>query len=95
MKAVCDAIRRRAVIQFHYRGERRTVEPYLHGRTRAGKEVLRAYQIGGASGTGRRFAWKLFDLALIEAPSPVKVTFSLRADYRERDRSVPTVHCRV
>lgn len=92
---LCDAIRRRAVVEFRYRGERRTVEPYLHGRTRAGKEVLRAYQIGGTSGTGRRFAWKLFDVEHIEAVQPVQVTFSLRADYRARDRSVPTVHCSV
>jgi len=95
MRPLCDAIKRRSIIQFDYRGARRTVEPYLHGYNKTGIEVLRAYQIGGASKTGHRFCWKLFHVDKIEQLNLVKITFSLRKDYRVIDRAITRVHCQV
>lgn len=44
---ICDAIRRRALLEFDYDGLHRTVQPYCHGTSTTGRESLRAIQIGG------------------------------------------------
>jgi len=42
------------------------VEPHVMGRTRAGKTVLRAYQLRGPRSVAKPASWRLFDLATIE-----------------------------
>jgi hypothetical protein len=40
----------------------RIVEPHCHGISRTGKEVLRGYQTGGFSSSGRAVGWRLFEV---------------------------------
>jgi hypothetical protein len=42
--AICAAIKKKAVIQFNYKGSLRIVEPQCHGTSTAGNEVLRGFQ---------------------------------------------------
>jgi hypothetical protein len=58
---IVSAIRNGNLVEFHYEGEVRIVEPHCYGVTTAGNEGLRAYQTGGYSSTGK-FGWKLYDL---------------------------------
>ncbi len=55
-----SAVSRRAVIEFEYDGERRTVEPYVYGLSTAGHYVLRGYQVRGGSLSGEATNWRLF-----------------------------------
>ena len=45
---LCDAIRDRKIVKFHYDYDRgmRTVEPFCYGVSTSGNDVLRGYQTG-------------------------------------------------
>lgn len=58
---IIDAIENQNVIEFYYEGELRVVEPHCYGKTIAGNEGLRAFQIDGYSSTGK-LGWKMYDL---------------------------------
>ena len=73
---LCRAIAERKLVRFAYRGGARIVEPYCHGVTQHGHELLRGYQTIGYSSRGRREGWRLFrldemgDLAVIDKSFP-------------------------
>ena len=93
---ICAAIKARAVVQFHYDGGLRTVEPYCHGISRAGEEVLRAYQTAGYSKSGNPVGWKLFEVAKISRLQTPSQTFTKnRPMYNPNDRGMRQVHCHV
>jgi hypothetical protein len=95
-RAICEAVGSRAVVQFSYGGGTRIVEPHCHGRSRTGKEVLRAYQIGGYSRRGQPVGWKLFEVWRISGVRPTGEIFvSNRPQYNPRDRGMISIHCHV
>jgi hypothetical protein len=94
--AICEAISRRAVIQFSYGGLRRTAEPHLHGISTAGNEVLRAYQIGGYSKSGRVPSWRLYEVSRMSGIRQTGEVFvGSRPDYHPNDQDMISVHCRI
>jgi hypothetical protein len=94
--AICDAIRRRAVIEFYYDGGMRTVEPHCHGTSTSGNEVLRGYQTGGYSESGKPVEWKLFDVSKMSALTITNQTFAQnRPSYNPNDKQMSVVHCHV
>lgn len=62
-RTIISAIRDRAVLEFMYNGQPRSVEPQTYGISTAGHPVLRAYQRAGRSGSSRASGLRLFDLA--------------------------------
>ena len=56
---ICSAIRSHNVIRFYCDGGYRTAEPFCHGASRAGNDLLRAYQIGGYSDSDDPVKWRL------------------------------------
>jgi hypothetical protein len=93
---ICSAIRSREVIRFHYDGGIRVVEPHCHGISLAGNEVLRGYQSGGYSQSGRPAAWKLFEVAKISSLQLTGQTFATnRPHYNPNDSQMTQVHCHV
>ena len=93
---ICDAIAARAVIEFNYRGLSRVVEPFCHGISRAGNEVLRAYQVGGDSESGTPFGWKLYEASHMSGITPTGATFErTRPGYNPNDSQMTSVHCSV
>ena len=60
-----SAIAKREVLAFFYDEEERIVEPQTYGMSKAGREVLRARQIGGGSRSGESQIAKLFDVEKI------------------------------
>lgn len=61
-RTILSAIKNKQVLCFNYNGKERIVEPQTYGISIAGREVLRAHQIGGKSGSGQLRMAKLFDL---------------------------------
>lgn len=57
--AICQAIRERRLIRLSYGWGSRLVEPHAYGVNDNGHELLRVFQISGASDSGQRFGWKL------------------------------------
>lgn len=94
--SICSAIRSRAEISFNYKNTTRTAEPHCHGTSRAGHEVVRAYQTSGGSRTGHSVGWKLFEVRHMRNISQTGATFvSARPGYDRNDDHIVTVHCYV
>jgi hypothetical protein len=91
-RAICEGIAARRLLAFDYDGHHRVVEPYCHGTSIDGTELLRAYQVGGTS-SSHRLGWKLFDVARAAPIRPLQETFQRRPDYRADDRAMHPVHC--
>ena len=93
---ICSAIRARAVIQFYYDGGDRIVEPHCHGTSTAGNEVLRGYQTGGYSSSGKPVEWKMYDVSKISNIRQTGQRFSSnRPGYNPNDKGMSSIHCHV
>lgn len=93
---ICEAISGRAVLQFSYEGMSRTVEPHTHGTSKAGNEVLRAYQIGGYSKSGRVPTWRMYEVSKMSGLRQTGQVFSgTRPMYNPDDKDMISVHCHV
>lgn len=91
-----SAIRLRKIISFYYNGGTRNVEPYCYGISTAGNELLRAYQIGGYSQSGKSVGWKLFRVSNISNLKVIDKSFeNIRPEYNPRDSAMTTIYCNV
>jgi hypothetical protein len=93
---ICEAIRRQALLEFHYHGRLRVVAPYCHGVSTRGAEVLRAIQVRGLSASGRLGSGKLWSVSDMVGVRILDETF--KADdpnYNPHDSAMKQVHCRV
>ena len=93
---VCQAIRERRVLRFHYGGGARVVEPHCHGFTTDGNELLSGYQVSGISRSGERFGWKSFRLDRVRALIVSDEAFGgPRTGYDPNDIRISEVHCQL
>ena len=94
---LCSAIRHRRVITFYYDGGRRTVEPYCHGASEAGHDLLRGYQTAGYSSSGAPQGWKMFRLDEFSGLAMTDEVFAAtRPEYDpSREEKMATIYCRV
>jgi hypothetical protein len=93
---ICEAIRKRTLLEFEYHGGRRVVAPYCHGVSTRGVEVLRAIQIRGFSasdGYGFGKLWTLRDMRNLQILEETFVPND--PDYNPNDRAMKQIHCRV
>src|SRR5215208_4770151 len=58
LEIVCQAIKQKRLLTFHYEGQLRIVEPQILGRNGKGHMILSAWQVGGYSESGARFPWR-------------------------------------
>jgi hypothetical protein len=93
--AICDAIRLKRVIRFEYHGGAREVEPYIYGRSSAGVELLRGFQLRGASRSGETAGWKMFQIDDVSGVSVTFEPFTPRDGYDPADKIIAFVNCRV
>ena len=87
---ICDAIARKRILTFTYRGRPRRVEPHLLGYYHSGDLTLSAWQLSGGSGQGWRdfHVSKLSDIAIAEA------TFArARPGYNPNDKTIRRIVC--
>ena len=93
---LCEAIRRRTLVEFHYHGLHRVVEPYCYGISTRGAELLRAVQIRGSSSSGGFGFGKLWlvedmvDLRMTDEPFEPD-----DPNYNPNDSGMKRVLCRI
>lgn len=93
---VCEAIGAQRMLEFDYDGHHRVVQPYCHGLTRKGAEILRAVQINTDSRSGGRPFGKLWTVAKMQNLHIVGETFDAdNPDYNCNDTAMAEIHCRV
>jgi hypothetical protein len=93
--AICEAIRRRALLGFTYHGRLRVVAPYCYGVSTRGTEVLRAIQVRGVSSSGFGFGklWAVSDMVDVHI---LDETFTPNdPHYNPNDSAMTQVHCHV
>lgn len=93
---IISAIENMNVIEFHYNGHWRVVEPHAYGVTPKGNEVLRAYQKDGTSDSGKVPDWRLFSVNKIEGLKIIDDTFSKpRLGYKVGDSAMSEIYCEL
>ena len=90
---VCNLVKSQSVVEINYGGSTRAIEPYCHGLTAKGKEVLLAYQITGWSASGKRAGWKILEVDKISQVHETDRKFSPRPDYNPDNPPISFVHC--
>ena len=96
MKAACEAVRRKQVLELRYDGYSRRVEAHAVGYSRTGHPLVRAWQVGGGSSEAERPGWKLLRLdEAAEAVLGAEPSQAPRAGYRRGDRSIHRIICEV
>ena len=67
----------------------RIVEPHVYGTNTQGNELLRAFQVNGASASGQHNGWKLFRVDRIISMTVLAEVFNgARPDYKRGDRAM-------
>ena len=93
---ICEAIRRRTLLAFHYKGHPRVVAPYCHGISTRDVEVLRAVQVRGSSSSGLAKFGKLWEVGRMVSPQVTNEPFTPDdPQYNPNDTAMKEVHCRV
>lgn len=95
---LCEAIERRRLLEASYGGGVRLIEPYSHGFSRDGREILVAFQRAGASSSGHGEGWKAFNADDLVEVEMLDIPFVVnRADYRAGglSKNLADVHCCV
>jgi len=94
---ICFAITHRRVISFDHDGGNRIVEPFCYGlHKNTGNEVLRGYQVGGFSASGKSYGWKLYRVDQISRLSVTDQNFNgIREYYNPNDSIMKKIICRI
>jgi hypothetical protein len=94
---ICMAIRSHRLLELEYNNRRRVIEPYSHGLSGDGREMLVGFQRAGGSESGQVEGWKAMAVGRIERLVVLDVTFiPSRADYRAGgSKNIADLHCEV
>ncbi len=93
---LCEAIRKRLLLEFQYHGKPRVVAPYCHGISTRGVEVLRAIQIRGQSSSGGFGVGKLWAVADMVGLRLLDEPFAADdPNYNPDDTAMTRIHCRI
>lgn len=93
---IVAAIRERWIVHLRYEWGHRVVEPHVFGKTRDGQELLRAFQVGGHSESGRPYGWKLFRVDEIpEVHLPGGHFKGPRRDYAREDPAIVKAYAQL
>lgn len=89
---LCKAIQEKKVVTFYYGGGQRSAEPHCYGVSKDGKELLRAFQVGGYSSSGNPVGWKLLHLDELTGLQITDQTFpGPRPQYNPADKAMARV----
>jgi len=93
---ICKAIKGKQILQFHYEGGIRIVEPHLLGEKTSGNIALSAYQIRGYSESRSVPFWRNYLLDKITDLEILDETFnSTRDGYNPNDKTMETIICKI
>ncbi|HKE95892.1 MAG TPA: hypothetical protein VKB34_16410 [Povalibacter sp.] len=95
-RIICEAIRRKTLLEFRYHDLPRVVAPYCHGTSSRGVELLRAVQVRGSSTSGGFGFGKLWTVGdMVNARLTTEPFVPDDPDYNPDDSAMATIHCRV
>jgi len=94
---ICNAIAKKNIIEFYYKGGIRRVEPHCYGIHKdTGNEVLRGFQIDGYSESKKIPYWRLY---IVSEMSGLRITDDLflspRPEYNPNDSHMSTIFCNI
>lgn len=94
---ICGAIASRRLVELDYNGQHRLIEPYSHGFSSDGREMLVGFQRAGGSDSGQVEGWKAMAVERIERIAVVDVSFiPSRDDYRAgSSKNIDDLHCEI
>lgn len=93
--SICRAMFERTLLTLSFKYGTGVVEPYCFGRTKDGNDLLRAYQVRGASEGGEPAGWRLFRFEDIVAMAVSDEPFFPRAEFRRNERVFEQIHCQL
>ncbi len=92
-RVICKAIEQHRLLELHYEGQFRIVEPHVYGHDGGDVILLRAYQIAGGSGSRAPVGWKMFDTAKIGRLDILDTCFEgARPDYQPQERVIHEIY---
>jgi hypothetical protein len=90
-----EAIKNKRLLEFHYEGRKRVVEPHCYGQSTKGNSVMRAYQVSGYSSSGK-MGWKLYDLSKASSVILLGEIFdNPRSGYRRGDSAMSVIYAQI
>lgn len=96
VELICEAIRKRALLEFLYHNRQRVVAPYCCGVSGRGSDLLRAVQVRGVSSSGGLGFGKLWTVAEIAQLRVLDEMFTPDdPDYNPQDRAMIRIYCRI
>jgi hypothetical protein len=96
VELICEAIRKRTLLEFRYHDRLRVVAPYCCGVSSRGSNVLRAVQVRGESASGGLGFGKLWTVAEIADLRVLDEPFRPDdPDYNPRDRAMTRIYCAI
>lgn len=88
-RSIQTAIVERRLIRLDYDPGQRLIEPHAYGRSSEGNELLRAFQVNGASASREHHHWKLFRVDRINSMTVLTERFDEpRPGYRRDDSAM-------
>jgi len=98
-ESLCEAIDRRALLEFDYHGQHRIVAPYCHGFSTRGVEVLRAVQLRRSNSTSKGGGFGFGKLWHVAEMEHVRITGEVFTaddpDYNPNDGAMVQIHCTI
>ena len=92
----CDAIKNRNILEFTYKGHYRVVEPHAYGLSLRGNEMLRCFQVGGTSHSGKVPCWRPILVSQITSLVVTEKHFEdVRDGYKKGDRGMSKIFCEL
>ncbi|MBL8265358.1 hypothetical protein [Steroidobacter sp.] len=94
---ICEAIQKRALLEFRYHGHLRVVAPYCYGLSkRDGAPVLRGIQVRGASASGGFGFGKLWIVSEMMSVRALDEAFVPNdPNYNPNDSAMSEIVCRI
>jgi hypothetical protein len=93
---ICEAIRRKRLLQFSYENHTRVVEPHILGRDAAGHDILSAYLVRGYSESRKQPYWRFYLLSDVKLLTMLDEHFpGPRKGYNPKDPRMLKVYCRL
>jgi predicted DNA-binding transcriptional regulator YafY len=89
------AIENKKKIQIVYEDSLRIIDPYLVGINQKDHTLLRAFQTGGFSSSGKLPSWRLFSIDKITEVIPLDESFTINELYNPNDKQMRKILFRL
>lgn len=94
---ICGAIGEHRLLRLNYHWGQRIVEPHAYGLNDNGHELMRVFQVSGASESGEPHGWKLLRVDEIHGLEVLKEHFGdPRPGYKHGDKAMDRhIYCQL